>query len=352
MKKTINKITILIIASLFIISCTRDNNPLESNGIYEDGYFVTNEGNFGSGNGSVSFVSNNGIVENNIFVTTNSFPLGDVVQSMSIIDENAYIVVNNSSKIEVASIDSMISVGTIEDIVSPRYIIEVSNNKAYISDWGSNSIHVLDLNSLEILSTIDVGNGPEKMIYSNGYVYVCNVGGWGYEKTISVIDANNNIVINTIEVGDKPNSIVSDLNYNIWVLCGGYTEYDANWNVVSQTAGSLVKITSNSIVSTFNFDVGNSPVDLVINDNGSSLFYSDGSWSGKNVYKFNVSDLELPTVPIISRSFYSLGYDDGFIYGTDAVDYVQNGWSYKYTESGTIVDSAQVGIIPGSYCFN
>ena len=40
----------------------------------------------------------------------------------------------------------MISVGTIEDIVSPRYIIEVSNNKAYISDWGSNSIHILDLN--------------------------------------------------------------------------------------------------------------------------------------------------------------------------------------------------------------
>ena len=120
----------------------------------------------------------------------------------------------------------MISVGTIENIISPRYIIEVSNTKAYISDWGSNSIHVLDLNNLEILSTISVGNGPEKMIYSNGYVYVCNVGGWGYEKTISVIDASNDLLINTIEVGDKPNSIVTDVNDNIWVLCGGYTEYD------------------------------------------------------------------------------------------------------------------------------
>ena len=345
-----NKITTLIIASL-IISCTRDTNIPDSKGIYDDGYFVTNEGNFGSGNGSISFISNDGVVENNVFVTTNSFPLGDVVQSMTIIDENVYIVVNNSSKIEVASIDSMISLGTIEDIVSPRYIIEVSSTKAYISDWETNSVHVIDLNNLEILSTINVGNGPEKMIYSNGYVYVCNVGGWGYEKTISVIDANNDIVINTIEVGDKPNSIVLDVNDNIWVLCGGYTEYDANWNIVSQTAGSLVKITGNSIMSTFNFDVGNSPSDLVINDNGTSLFYSNGSWS-KNVYKFNVSDLELPTTPIISRNFYGLGYDDGYIYGSNAVDYVQNGWSYKYTESGTIVDSVQVGIIPGSYCFN
>ena len=81
------------------------------------------------------------------------------------------------------------------------------------------------------------------------------------------------------------------------------------------------------------------------------MFYSDGSWS-KNVYKFNISDLDLPTTPIISRSFYGLGYNDGYIYGSDAVDYVQNGWSYKYNESGTIVDSVQVGIIPGSYCFN
>ena len=89
--------------------------------------------------------------------------------------------------------------------------------------------------------------------------------------------------------------------------------------------GSLVKITNNSIVSTFNFDVGNSPSDLIINDNGTSLFYSDGSWS-KNVYKFNVSDLELPTSPIITRSFYGLGYDDGlFMVQTQLIMYKMDG---------------------------
>ena len=90
MKKTINKITTLIIA-LYLLHHVQNTNPPESNGIYDDGYFfVTNEGNFNSGNGSISFVSNDGTVENNVFVTTNSFPLGDVVQSMSIIDKNIY----------------------------------------------------------------------------------------------------------------------------------------------------------------------------------------------------------------------------------------------------------------------
>ena len=63
-----------------------------------------------------------GNVENNIFSQINSFQLGDVVQSMNIIDEKAYIVVNNSSKIEVANIDSMNSIATIQGLISPRYI--------------------------------------------------------------------------------------------------------------------------------------------------------------------------------------------------------------------------------------
>ena len=37
--------------------------------------------------------------------------------------------------------------------------------------------------------------------------------------------------------------------------------------------------------------------------------------------------------------------NDGYIYGTDAVDFSQEGWSYRYTSSGLIVDSVQVGII-------
>ena len=45
MKKTINKITTLILVSVLITSCINTPSP-KVNGIYNDGYFVTNEGNF------------------------------------------------------------------------------------------------------------------------------------------------------------------------------------------------------------------------------------------------------------------------------------------------------------------
>ena len=348
--KTMKKMRLLILSSIIILSgCTKDNPDPVISGNYENGYFITNEGNFGSGNGSISYVDESGVVENDVFASNNSFILGDIVQSMNIINDNAYIIVNNSSKIEVASIDLMQHVATI-DVVSPRYMAKVSDDKAYVTDWGTNGVHVIDLNTSTITSAISCGTGPEAITVSDGYAYVCNVGGWGFDNTVSIINTSTDVIENTLIVGDKPNSVVVDVNGAVWILSGGYTEYDANWNIVSETAGNLVKLVNNSIEASFTFAVGNHPEDLVINDAGTNLFFSDGSWS-KSVYSMSISDGILPSMPLINRSFYSLGYNDGYIYGTDAVDYVQQGWSYRYSYDGNILDSVQVGIIPGGYFF-
>jgi len=351
MKKNLRKIGMFALAITILSSCKKDNiDDISIPGNYEDGYFITNEGNFGTGNGSISFVDEYGTVENDVFASINSFVLGDVVQSMSIINDHAYILVNNSSSIEVASVDSIISVAKI-NVSQPRYMAQVSDSKAYVTDWGINGVQVIDLATNTVSSTISCGAGPEGIAVGGAFAYVCNVGGWGLDNTITVINTDNDVVETTLTVGDKPNSVVIDVNGAVWVLTGGYTEYDADWNVVSETAGNLVKIVDNTIEATYAFAVGNHPEDLVINDTGTKLYYSDGSWS-KAVYAFDINDTQLPTTALINKSFYSLGCNDGYIYGTDAVDFTQSGWSYKYTVDGTIIDSVQVGIIPGGYCFN
>jgi len=354
MNKNLRKIGMIALAISTLASCKKDTpTPSIIEGNYKNGYFVSNEGGFGSGNGSTSFISDDNTVENDVFASVNSFLLGDVVQSMNIIGDNAYIMVNVSAKIEVASIDSMNSVTTIEGLSSPRYMAKVSGSKAYVTDWGINGVQVIDLSTNTISSTITCGTGPEGIVVSDfsPFAYVCNLGGFGLDNTVSVIDIENDVVVSTLEVGDRPNSAVVDANGAVWVLTEGYTEYDTVWNVVSETAGNLVKIVNNAIEATYSFAVGNHPEDLVINDAGSTLYYSDGSWS-KAVYAFDIGATELPSIPLINKSFYGLGCNGDYIYGTDAVDFSQNGWSYRYTTSGTIVDSVQVGIIPGGYCFN
>ena len=317
--------------------------------------YITNEGNFGTGNGSLSiYDKTTNLVSNDVFSSNNGGALlGDVVQSMECINGSGYICVNNSSTIQVID-ENHLYVAAIQ-VSQPRYLKQVNTSKAYASDWGINGIQVIDLLSNTVSSTIDCGTGPEGIAVSNGFAYVCNVGGWGLDSTVTVINTNTDAVETTLTVGDKPNSAVVDINGNVWILTGGFTEYDANWNVISETPGVLAMIntSTNTIESSLVFPIGNHPEDLVINGAGNKLYYSDGSWS-KAVYEFGINDVDLSNTPIIDRSFYGLGYDpvSNEIYGSDAVDFTQQGWVYRYATSGAVIDSFQVGIIPGSFAFS
>ena len=55
-----------------------------------------------------------------------------------------------------------------ENINTPRYITQVSEGKAYLSEWGTDVIHVIDLNNYEIIKSISVGQDPEEIVVSNG----------------------------------------------------------------------------------------------------------------------------------------------------------------------------------------
>jgi len=315
--------------------------------------YITNEGNFGTGNGSLSiYDKTSNSVTNDVFSTVNSAYLGDVVQSMEFFDGKGYVCVNGSAKIEVID-ENATYIATIA-MASPRYLKQVNATKAYVTDWGINGVQVIDLTTNTVTSTIACGAGPEGIAISNGFAYVCNVGAWGLDSTVTIINTTTDAVETTLTVGDKPNSAVVDANGNVWVLTGGYTEYDANWNVVSETPGVLAMIntTTNTIDVSYTFTVGNHPEDLVINGAGDKLYYSDGSWS-KAVYEFGINDSQLAVTPIINKSFYGLGYDpiSNEIYGSDAVDFTQQGWVFRYATTGAVVDSFQVGIIPGGFAF-
>ena len=55
-----------------------------------------------------------------------------------------------------------------------------------------------------------------------------------------------------------------------------------------------------------------------------------------------------------NRNFYSLAVDpqDNAVLATDAGNYLQKGYVYRYKPNGTIIDSLAAGIIPGFIGFN
>lgn len=352
----------LILTSTFLISCTKDDPaqiPPFADAGYANGVFILNEGPFQIGTGTVSYLNRDGSSqEDNIYQKANNLvPLGNIVQSMNVDyynGGNAFITVNNANKIEVVSLKTFQHVETIEDITSPRYIIFTPHAEAFVSCW-DNTVKVIGLDNYEKIDEINVGTGPEKMLYSsvNEQIWILNQGGFSVDSSITIINAQDHSIINTLEVNAKPTGILKDKNDHVWVLCSGN-----GWNGFpgqDDTEGHLLcfDVESHNLLKDFPFpSTSEHPEKLVINGTGDVLYYIgiDG------IYKFGIEDTILQTTPFIPRPqmFYGLGLDylTNIIYASDPLDYVQDGLVYRYeANTGEVIDSLQAGIVPGEFYF-
>jgi len=247
--------------------------------------------------------------------------------------------------------DDFKEAGAINGLDFPRFLLPVGNNKAYVSQWGvtTGEVKVIDLSTNAVTKTIATGGiGAEAMLLNGSNVYVTNGGGFSYDSTVAVINTGSESVTSTITVGANPSSLVKDVNGDIWVLCAGKWKFDFS---ALEIKGSLVKISNNAVVATFNFDSEFSqPADLTINKAGNKLYYS---YNGK-VYTQDVSAGSLQLNEFISRNFYALGFDPvtEYIYGGDAGSFSSNGKVLRYNSStGAVVDSFEAGLAPNGFWF-
>jgi len=346
------KLAVLIVTLLFFNACSDNNNEPElPKGDFEDGYFITNEGPFQNGSGSITFVGEDGVVAQNIYKAVNNEDLGNIVNSMALSDENAYIVVNNSHKIVVANRYTMQKITTIEgqNINNPRYFI-VDNNTGYVSNWGDPSnpnddfIAVIDLITNTVVNTIAIGEGPENMFLDDDKLFVTLEGGWNQNNQVVVIDTSNNSIDATLTVGFVPNAIVGDNDGNVWVLSGGKPSWTGD-----ETKGGLYKINTNNLeLTSFEWANFEHPEHLTIDEN--SLFYN---LNGK-VFPMDTKATIFPgeSVNGLDGFYYAMQAHDGELFATDAKDFASEGALKNYDlTSGALIETISTGIIPGDIVF-
>jgi hypothetical protein len=351
---------LLLAMAIFILSCSKKPiresavvNPPPPPGTYDNGVFVVNEGNFNWGNASVSFINlDNNTVSADLFEPVNHRKLGDVAQNMSTTQELGYIVVNNSNKIEIVSLEDFSSVKSLTGFNSPRSITFVDNNKAYVTNL-LGDINVLNTTSMEVKDVIKTSCWTEQMVKFGNLMFVAAIGKYNdpnylRNARVLIINTLTDQIIDSIKTGKEPLGMVIDKKDKIWVLCsGGYDNFEAP---------SLLRIDPLllSIEKTFHFpDVKDIPSRLCINGTLDTLYFlKDG------IFQMPVTATAIPDLPLVAsegRLFYGLGVNPstGDIFVSDAVDYVQNGWAYQFSSAtGELLHSYQVGRIPGSFCFS
>jgi len=272
--KKIQNIIILIISSIFIISCIDDPQQIPSpEFVYDDGVLIANEGPFGSGTGTVTYYKRGGsVLKQNIFQEANTFiPLGNIVQSLTVIGNQVYVMVNNADRVEIMDHRSFVSLESIENVSMPRFMIEVDTVKAYISSWDG-MVKVLNTVTNEIEDEIETRPGQERMLKVGGEAWILNQGGMSVDSTITIIDTQTDDVVETLNVYPLPSGICEDKNGLIWIMCSGRLDYHPG----GASEGHLIAI--NKISRTIDRDIAfpnsqNHPFYLQVNADRDVLYY-------------------------------------------------------------------------------
>ena len=342
---TFNKFLTAAFASILLIatSCNDGDDVFENQETSYSGILISNEGNFGTPSGSVSFVpSDLSKIENGIYKTVNNEDLGDVVNHIGFSGDQAYIVVNNSNKIAVVNRFRFTKTATITDnIKQPRYIA-VANNNLYVtnSTFGADQyVSVYNTSNNNFVKKIAFTDTVDRIVVAGNKVFVQHAS-YGFGNSISVINNTNEIEKTmTLPHGQITKTVASD--NVVYVLTNDFSD---TYLYQISASGTITKETKYAgIANGENLSV----------ENGKVAFNSKG-----NVYVTDVASSATPAPAFTIAPFadfstiYALELVNGKIFISDALDYQADSKVSVYSLSGNLEKTFTSGKITGGFYKN
>jgi len=168
--------------------------------------FVACEGNFYSDNGSLWTITDEGVYE------YPDNPIGDIVQSVLVNENQLFVIVNSSSNIQVFDItdNGLVPTHLIDTEYSgPREML-VYENYLYFTNWYTADIKKLNLITWEIDSEIILPGLPEDIIMVNGSIFtsITMNSDWSDGHLVIEIDSITDTIVGEFDVGPGPGELL------------------------------------------------------------------------------------------------------------------------------------------------
>jgi len=201
---------------------------------------------------------------------------------------------------------------------------------AYIGNYSSEDVSVIDTTSNTVVSAISSPSGPLAAVGlpAGNRVYIANFN----SSTVSVVDTADNTVITTIAVGANPEYIaVNAAGTKVYVT----NRYSDN--------ASVIDTATNAVVATI--ALNSQPVGIVLNPAGTFAYVAHNS-AGRLVSVVNTAtNTVVANIPMGGGSFYPFGLD---INPAGTRLYVTNDASIRVIDTATnaIIATVPVGIAP------
>lgn len=319
--------------------------------------YVLNEGSWNNNNASVSAIDpTDGSSYYYQFAAANGRNLGDTGQDILRYGGKIYIAVSGSNTIEVVDGNSLTSIKTIKPESgkpgNPRGLA-ASDGKIYVSLYDG-YVAKIDTTSLAFEDSIAVGPNPEEITIANGCLYVAisdglNSGnGYPNGKYVSKIGLDSFKVASKIDVIVNPNKMASDKSGNVFVISwGNYIDIpstvqkiDKNDNVSVLGKATYMTCYENTLY-TINAPFGAPSIEYVSYNTISGSVESSSFISG-------TAD-EMPSNP----TCVSVNPKNGNIMVGSylaANDYLSNGYVYEYA-NGAFKARYNAGVGPRKFVY-
>ena len=224
MKKFFYPLLLLTAMTFTFTSCDDDDDDFAvcpADSPFACGTFVLNEGNMSDGNGTLTFIGNDGSVVDSAYYKVNGTFLGNASEDLWIEDGKVYIISQNGA---VNGGDGLLVVADAKTLkkqaaynaelaeISRQWPshIAVEDHKAYIR--ANDGIHLFDLNThqLKFIAGTE-GAAKNRMVEIDDEIYA--IAG----NKILVI--NGDVVVRTIQMEGQISGILETEDDRLWVAC-------------------------------------------------------------------------------------------------------------------------------------
>lgn len=202
-----------MLSMLLFASCQKDAwfgpvNPVQNDSLNVNGsalYLIGCEGNFQFGNASLSVLNlDSATIGNEVYAASNGQPLGDVLQSITIIDSLIYLVVNNSNKIVAIKPISWKEQFVIENIPSPRFLLELNDESLLATSFGAAQISIIDTKTKRLKGTIETPYWTEHIVKSDQWIIATSPS----DSSVLLIDSTDLHIHHTLKLPAPPKNLI------------------------------------------------------------------------------------------------------------------------------------------------
>lgn len=340
-----SKLFLIALSVSLFVSCSNDDNDDAPKGVYDNGFFILNEG---TKQGTVSFSSDDlTSFTKDIYSTVNDADiLGKFVQNIFFNGDNAYIISGGANNITVVNRYTFKLVTKIETgLKNPRYGV-VKDGKAYVTNANTYSyenaatgdtddyVAVINLATNTYESKIDLNSTANRVVLKDGKLYITD----SYNDKLLIVDIATKKLDTPVQIGVNGDCIEEE-NGVLYILKGGYgnTSEIVKVKIADKTT---TKITFPESLSGAGF------MDL----EDSKIYYTVGS----SVYAISTNANAASTTAIVATPatyIYGFAVNDNRIYVAQG-SFTTDGKAYIYNLTGALQKELTTGIGTNGFYFN